>query len=287
LIYSFFFFFFFLSFFLSRPCYCAYPPCRMSLTSENQPFLDYPDSLGVKNRRHSRSKLCSQILVSTATSLLWIAVFLFIIPASPANNTCASVDSHGMKASSSNAVDMHNHHHQHEHDDEAATVAISQTHYESGSNSNNITSRAKLIGCGNSVGEARSLGCKYDILLNSWVPEPCYTKQDMMDEYKDDASWDGFRDKELTQKLTVQEMSESEYYFTSIRDHINHCAMIWMKQFWAFYDQSPTMDTMIASPGHTDHCARFLIEIKYDTSNESTKNVVKFAGCWIKEGNMQ
>lgn len=40
----------------------------------------------------------------------------------------------------------------------------------------NITSDMHLLTCGpnRSNEEARSRGCKYDVLLNGWVPEPCY-----------------------------------------------------------------------------------------------------------------
>ena len=43
----------------------------------------------------------------------------------------------------------------------------------------NITSGMKLLTCGESRtnAEARSKGCKYDVLLNGWVPEPCYDEE--------------------------------------------------------------------------------------------------------------
>lgn len=257
----------------------------MHPSQEHEPFLDYSDERKVKDSRsHGRRTLYSQILVSTITSLLWVLVILFVLPGPSTNGNCTSMDSHkpGMNEATSGGRPSPPHQqHDHEHDDEAATLALTQTHYEPGER-HNITTGATMIACGHSVAEARTLGCKYDILLNSWVPEPCYSSNDLMEDYKDDDSWTGFRDENLTQRLTVLEMSESPFYYTSMRDHINHCAMIWMKQFWVFFDQTPTMDTMISSPGHTDHCARYLLEAKY-MKTEATKNVVQFLGCWVKK----
>lgn len=45
------------------------------------------------------------------------------------------------------------------------------------------------------------------------------------------------------------------------------------------------MDSFISSPGHTDHCAQFLMDagsgdLKF---GGSTKVDVGFAGCWVRD----
>lgn len=148
----------------------------------------------------------------------------------------------------------------------------------------NITTSARLLSCGTSVASARAAGCKYDILLNNWVPAPCYD-QEFIDEYTDDSSWGGYADEAMTQKLTPAEMSEREYYWTSLRDHVNHCAMMWRKQFWVLYEERRAFDTVIASPGHTDHCAQFLVNAGTGDGNwtRPTKTEMGFAGCWVRQ----
>ena len=135
------------------------------------------------------------------------------------------------------------------------TISPTSIHWGSPSkveDHHNITSNARLVTCGNSTQEARALGCKYDVLLNNWVPAQCVDKE-FVQEYQDDRSWGAFADENLTQKLTtIDEMSERETYYTSVRDHINHCALIWKKQFWALYEESPAFDTVISTPYHTD-----------------------------------
>lgn len=46
------------------------------------------------------------------------------------------------------------------------------------------------------------------------------------------------------------EMSEFEFYYTSERDHIVHCAMLWRKHFRAFEEERPNFATLIASKGY-------------------------------------
>jgi hypothetical protein len=155
-----------------------------------------------------------------------------------------------------------------------------------GDSRHNVTSNARLLTCGNTTQQALAKGCKYDILLNNWVPAPCYDKdsQDFIAEYTDDESWGAFADKNMTQRLnSVQEMAESEIYYTSVRDHINHCAVLWKKQFWALFEEKREFDTVVASAGHTDHCAQYLMEVVGADWTEATKVERGFAGCWVRE----
>ena len=149
--------------------------------------------------------------------------------------------------------------------------------------SHNVTSNAKLLSCGKSTQEAKALGCKYDVLLNAWVPAPCMDEE-FIQEYKDDGTWSSYADWNMTQKLTtVDEISERKFYYTSVKDHVNHCAVMWKKQFWALFEERPAFDTIIASPGHTDHCAQYLVDVMESDWNEPTKVEMGFAGCWIRQ----
>ncbi|PON27834.1 hypothetical protein TGAM01_v203601 [Trichoderma gamsii] len=163
--------------------------------------------------------------------------------------------------------------------------ASSRTHrklpYEYGT----FTDRSRLVTCGSSIEDAIDGKCYYDILSNHWMPSPCMD-QASVEEYQKDGSWFGFADENRTQMLTVMEMSELEFYYTSERDHIVHCAMLWRKQFRAFAEERPNIDTLIASKEHTDHCSQFLINMTDrgpDYWNMPIKTHVGFGGCWIKE----
>jgi len=149
--------------------------------------------------------------------------------------------------------------------------------------SHNVTSDAKLVTCGNNPYEARIHHCSYDVLLNMWVPAQCLDDE-FVAEYIDDASWAAYADPEMTQKIeSIKEMSERDHYYTSVRDHVNHCAVMWKKQFWMLFEQRNAFDSVIASPGHTDHCAQYLMDSMGANITESTRVEVGFAGCWVRE----
>ncbi|KAL2062924.1 hypothetical protein VTL71DRAFT_5996 [Oculimacula yallundae] len=222
---------------------------------EHQPFLKYSDDAttdDTKSESNHRnravkgrySRLTSSCLVFIITSALWIAVMYFTWPTSRTTKHAYS---------------------------------------PSTTNRHNITSNSKLIHCGNSTAEAKALDCRYDILLNHWVPSPCW-EGDMVEEYQDDDSWTAYHDMNLTQPVkTVEEMADMDHYWTSNRDHINHCAMMWKKQFWAMFDDRGVIDSLMASPGHTDHCAQYLMDATLKNFTTPTKVYVGFAGCWIRD----
>ncbi|EGP86377.1 uncharacterized protein MYCGRDRAFT_93740 [Zymoseptoria tritici IPO323] len=114
----------------------------------------------------------------------------------------------------------------------------------------NFSLKAKLTTCGHSTPEAKELGCRYDILSNHWIPGACMDEEAVV-EYQADNSWYGFADPAHTKLLTIEEMSEQDFYYTNERDHIVHCAMLWRKQFRAFYEERPNIDALIANVEHT------------------------------------
>ncbi|RVX67312.1 hypothetical protein B0A52_09093 [Exophiala mesophila] len=162
------------------------------------------------------------------------------------------------------------------------TYRKSGLHTTGASHQHNITSNAHLISCGNSTTEARQAGCKYDVLLNHWVPSECWDEE-FVQEYQDDRSWGAYADELLTQEITsIDDMSERKYYYTSVRDHINHCAIVWKKQYWTLFEEAPAFDSVIAAPFHTDHCAQYLMDVIDTNGTISTKVEIGFAGCWIR-----
>ncbi|KAL0931566.1 uncharacterized protein CTRU02_214301 [Colletotrichum truncatum] len=231
----------------------------MPSTPEHQPFLKYSDDPAAEEasppQQHvqRRTALVSHILVFVGTSVVWVLVMLFVVPSSK----IAIARYHAAQ----NGMSWH------------------ERHNITGGR-HNITTGRRLVSCGNSTTEARAQGCKYDILLNHWVPAPCFDK-DSVDEYQEDNSWGAFADTKLTQKLTIDEMSERDFYWTSTRDHINHCAIMWRRQYYALFDQRAAVDSIITSPGHTEHCSQYLMDVVDARWTDPTKTMRGFAGCWI------
>ncbi|ORY56623.1 uncharacterized protein BCR38DRAFT_450752 [Pseudomassariella vexata] len=236
--------------------------------TDNHPFLKYSDDDPTideancsyqygrdrteffKHRWSSMSPLLSHSLVFILSSFLWILVIIFTTPSCSANHPTPS---------------------------QPATNSPSTPH--------NLTTHAHLTTCGNSTAEARAAGCKYDILINNWVHPACID-QESIDEYQEDGTWQGYTDLNRTQQLpSIEAMSEVDFYYTSTRDHIVHCNMLWRKQFKAFFDEK-SFDAVIGSFGHTEHCSQFLIDVtdKYaELWEEPIRTEVGFSGCWVRD----
>ncbi|OTA60730.1 hypothetical protein K449DRAFT_446011 [Hypoxylon sp. EC38] len=151
----------------------------------------------------------------------------------------------------------------------------------------NFKTHARFISCGRSTAESKSLGCKYDILSNHWVPAPCMD-DDSVEMYQTDGSWFGFADRNRTQLIeSTEAMGSIEIYYTNMRDHIVHCAALWKKQFKAFFEERIYYDSLILDPKHTYHCADFLVDMTDkggpDFRKIPIKVVVGHAGCWIRD----
>lgn len=231
--------------------YTSIPAVSTEAKVEDQEFLKYSDNVSVNDvesdsgfqpTKSRRKQLISHGVVFFITSLLWMTI-MYAAPA-PA------------------------------HHNRAVDAASGSKH--------NITSGATLVNCGNTTTEARARGCKYDVLLNMWAPAACIDEE-FVNEYLDDSSWAAYADPGMTQKLSsIDEISEMDHYYTSVRDHVNHCAVMWKKQFFALFEER-NIDTMSASPGHTDHCAQYLIDVGDLDWKEPTKVERGFAGCWIRD----
>ncbi|GAB1316885.1 hypothetical protein MFIFM68171_07095 [Madurella fahalii] len=146
-----------------------------------------------------------------------------------------------------------------------------------------------IEGCGTTPDKAIRAGCKYDILSNHWVPGQCLDEAAVA-EYQRDGSWLGYADSNRTQVLTVDEMGSMPegFYYTTMRDHIVHCASLWKKQFRAFAENRAVLDWVVADEEHTMHCAQFLVDMTeteggLDYRHMPIKVFVGYAPCWVRE----
>ncbi|KAE9573309.1 hypothetical protein CGCF415_v012911 [Colletotrichum fructicola] len=268
---------------------------------DHQPFLGFRDD---PNKRHSADdeeeqgvagghallhqqhalktsrtrRWLRDFLVFLATSLVWVLAFSFIpgpqqqAPSTPSPGTAAMMPTPPSMSGLPLPLPQVGQ------DGKAGTIPdpkyLAATH--------NMTSEAKLVMCGNSTAEAKKAGCKYDTLLNHWVPEQCYDKE-FETEYMDDDTWHAYSDVNLTKRLTREEMGDQESYYTSIADHVNHCSMLWKKQFWTMFEERRVFDGVIVNSYHTEHCADFLKDIWGSNRTEPTFVRVAFSGCWVRK----
>ncbi|KLU86934.1 hypothetical protein MAPG_05941 [Magnaporthiopsis poae ATCC 64411] len=267
---------------------------------DEQPFLQYTDdeaqcgqprrassfeaaeSKSKRRWRRAVKPLVSHSLVFVLTSLLWI---FLVLPQSP-RESCAKPPPPSPPSSSppSHAAAGHSHAGGH-----AVDLKAPPPHGKSSSSSaatHNATSGATFVSCGSSTAEAKAKGCRYDMLLNHWVAPACSSRE-WVDEYADDDTWYGYRDEARTQRIEggPDALGEVDHYYTSQRDHVNHCVQMWRRQYVALFE-GRNIDEYTASWGHTEHCSQFLLDVtdRFKEYYDIPILVeVGWIGCWVKE----
>lgn len=153
-------------------------PARSADVEEGPPSPFAPQDVPSEQKRH---RFARDLLVFLLASLVWLAaIFLFLPGPVPPPSPTPSSSTAAAAAASAGA---------------AAASAEQQGAVMSGGGgdfrTHNITSDARWVSCGGSPAEAEGMGCRYDALLNHWVPAPC-VDQEWIDEYQDDDSWAAF-----------------------------------------------------------------------------------------------
>lgn len=148
--------------------------------------------------------------------------------------------------------------------------------------------RSSYLHCGDTPTAALALNCTYDILSNHWLPQPCSDPVSVREYQSFGPSWHGYTSAtHASPPLSIAGMSEAKVYYTNMRDHILHCAMLWRRQYRAFFEGSGrALDSLIVDREHTMHCSDFLVrmtEFGVDMRSVPIEVEVGFAGCWIRD----
>jgi hypothetical protein len=119
------------------------------------------------------------------------------------------------------------------------------------------------------------------------MPSVCLD-EDAIKDYQSDGTWFGYADQYRTQLLDIEEYGDKPVYYTSARDHIVHCAMLWKKQYRAFFKDGGrnALDQVLTDEGHTMHCAHYLINMTSwgtNFANMPIEVIPGYSGCWVKE----
>ncbi|KAL6909225.1 hypothetical protein GGI43DRAFT_380027 [Trichoderma evansii] len=151
-------------------------------------------------------------------------------------------------------------------------------------NASFFATHSGYLTCGHDKKEAKALGCEYDILTNHWLPGQCTDPKSIQD-YQADGSWLPYADEARTKPLKVEDLGALDFYYTSMRDHIVHCATLWKRQYRALSEGWKYVDSITAGGEHAHHCAQFLMDMAevegYRT--EPIKVFVGKSGCHVRE----
>ena len=83
--------------------------------------------------------------------------------------------------------------------------------------------------------------------------------QETHEDYKTMSGSKVYGDANKSSILDPDTLYQHDSYYTSGRDHVIHCILIWRKQH-RMYQSGGNIDTLVGSYGHTKHCASTLLK---------------------------
>ncbi|EXJ66917.1 uncharacterized protein A1O5_10112 [Cladophialophora psammophila CBS 110553] len=113
----------------------------------------------------------------------------------------------------------------------------------------------KILDCGYSPEEARAKGCVYDVMMQDWVPEPCYDSI-LTERYLAQGNWTWYADGDGKIIISDEEMRKGEHgdAWMSSSYHKAHCIFSWDKTVRALRNNAPISQELL-SYDHVLHCS--------------------------------
>jgi len=137
------------------------------------------------------------------------------------------------------------------------TAVLSTSAFRSHSHETSVKSHGVDTDCGNSIPEAISKGCSFDMMAGKWQPPECHDSE-LLSEVLSTGPWNWYLDMNRTMQVPNEEVAKGLYHdhplYVDENFHIDHCMYMWMKQHRAFLRGSP-MEEENWTFEHTLHCA--------------------------------
>ncbi|KAE8363748.1 hypothetical protein BDV27DRAFT_158527 [Aspergillus caelatus] len=115
--------------------------------------------------------------------------------------------------------------------------------------------------CGNSIKEARSLGCIFDPMSWAWQRPECYNAR-LVDDFLTSYEWHFYPNNQTrsAEELPEEKWKRGDYLgaWGSWSWHMYHCSYSWRKFHAAFQSQKP-LDDDVLDPEHTVHCSTAIL----------------------------
>ncbi|KAL6247648.1 hypothetical protein RBB50_004996 [Rhinocladiella similis] len=111
-----------------------------------------------------------------------------------------------------------------------------------------------VLDCGYSPAEARAKGCVYDVMMQDWVPEPCYDGL-LTERYlaRGNYTWYADIDGNVMSDEEMRKGDHSEAWMSG-EYHKDHCIFSWEKLIRAMRNNRPISQELV-SYDHVLHCS--------------------------------
>jgi hypothetical protein len=115
-----------------------------------------------------------------------------------------------------------------------------------------------ILDCGLSASEARSKGCKFDILSFGWQRPECF-QEDLTNEFRNHTDWAFYRDHRGNDRVSLEEVENGEAptLWTTGEFHAVHCVYEFPQLRQGMLNGY--LDGTLLSVDHTKHCLKLLL----------------------------
>lgn len=136
--------------------------------------------------------------------------------------------------------------------------------------------------CGNSIPEAKELGCRFDLLNGGWVPPQCID-DDLADEFRKADDWHYYLDQAGKHEIPesalqhIEPSGNGDDFWTNLAWHKVHCNFGWRRMHRAVA-AGAALDSAVANYAHTIHCGNVALETR-PLEEISTRIGIVFVSC--------
>jgi len=141
----------------------------------------------------------------------------------------------------------------------------------------------KILDCGGSPADARAKGCVYDVMMQDWVPEPCYDAV-LTEKYLAEGNWTWYGDGDGNSTISNEEMAKGEHgaAWMSTSYHKAHCVFSWMKIIRALRNNQGISQELL-SYDHVLHCSHGALKADSDDEGLGVRAPTNYAKCALYE----
>jgi len=146
----------------------------------------------------------------------------------------------------------------------------------------------KILDCGYGPEEARAKGCVYDVMMQDWVPVPCYDAV-LTEKYLAEGNWTWYGDGDGNTTISNEDMAKGEHgaAWMSTSYHKAHCVFSWQKIIRALRNNRGISQELL-SYDHVLHCAHGALKADSDDEGLGVRAPTNYAKCalydtWIHD----
>jgi hypothetical protein len=137
----------------------------------------------------------------------------------------------------------------------------------------------KILDCGYSPEQAREKGCVYDVMMQDWVPVPCYDAV-LTEKYLAEGNWTWYGDGDGTTTISNEQMAKGEHgsAWMSTSYHKAHCVFSWQKIIRALRNNQGISQELL-SYDHVLHCAHGALKQDSEDEGLGVRAPTNYAKC--------